>query len=257
MIFYGKSDVGMVRLENQDSFGIFELLPGVRLAVICDGMGGNAGGSEASRIAVDAFADMMRELLIPDSPEDDADLKEATVRRALKTAAAEANSAVWNKAHEREDGRLEGMGTTLTAVLTVGRERGWWVNVGDSRVYIVTRNELIQVSHDHSYVQQLVDSGEMTADQAAGSPMRNIITRAIGSEQTVEADCGSIDFGYVEENGGYLMLCSDGLYVCVERDKVLSILNGDGSVQKKTEFLVNAARRAGGPDNITVILAEI
>lgn len=257
MIFYGKSDVGIVRLENQDSFGIFELLPGVQVAVICDGVGGYAGGSEASRMAVDTFADMLRELLIPDSPEDPADLGEANVRRALKAAAAEANRAVWNKAHEREDGKLEGMGTTLTAVLTDGGDRGWWINVGDSRVYRVSDGELVQITHDHSYVQQLVDSGDLTAEEAAVSPMRNIITRAIGAAPTLESDCGSIDFEFGTDAGRYLLLCSDGLYGCVNRGTILSIVNGEGTVAKKVDLLVNTARRNGGPDNITVILAQI
>ncbi len=257
MIFYGKSDVGVVRRENQDSFAIFELLPGVEVAVVCDGMGGYAGGSEASRIAVETFSDMLRELLIPDSPEQKPDLRDQTVRRALKIAASEANRAVWEKAHERPDSRLEGMGTTLCAVITAAGRRGWWINVGDSRVYRISESEMVQVTHDHSYVQQLVDSGDLTADQAVDSPMRNIITRAVGAAPELESDCGSLDLDFEEGNGhGYLMLCSDGLYVCVDRDRILSVVNGTGTVAKKVDLLVNSARRGGGPDNITVILAK-
>jgi protein phosphatase len=257
MIFYGKSDVGVVRLENQDCFGIFDILPEITLAVICDGMGGNAGGSVASRLALETFADKMRENLIPDSPEEIADLKDQTVRRALRLSAEEANRAVWQKARERQDGKLDGMGTTLTAVLAVGNSYAWWVNVGDSRIYRISGDELLQVTHDHSYVQQLVDIGELTADQAAGSPYRNYITRAIGAEPTVEADVGSIDIvpGYTGERIR-LLLCSDGLYGCVGKDKLLSVVNSDEQLSRRAELLVNAARRQGGPDNITVILAE-
>ena len=257
MIFYGKSDVGVVRAENQDSFGIFELLPGVTLAMVCDGMGGAAGGSVASSLAVETFVDMMREVLIPDSPEDRAILDDRTVKRALMLSAEAANRAVWEKAHEKQDGRLAGMGTTLIGILTVGNERAWYINIGDSRLYSVNGEGMWQLSHDHSYVQQMVDNGEMTAEEAAASPMRNMITRAIGGEETVEADIRTVDLGFPEDGRRFLLLCSDGLYNGPDAETILNIVQGEDSLSVKTERLVKAARNAGGQDNITVILVEI
>lgn len=257
MIFYGKSDVGVVRTENQDSFGIFELLPGVTLAMVCDGMGGAAGGSVASSLAVETFADMMREVLIPDSPEDRAVLDDRTVKRALTLSAEAANRAVWEKAHEKQDGRLDGMGTTLVGILTVGDERAWYINIGDSRLYFISNEGMWQLSHDHSYVQQMVDNGEMTAEEASASPMRNMITRAIGGDPTVEPDVRSVDFGFPEDGRRYLLLCSDGLYNGPGEQEIAGIIRGEDSISVKTERLVKAARNAGGQDNITVILVEI
>lgn len=257
MYFYGKSDVGVVRTENQDSFGIFELLPGVTLAMVCDGMGGCAGGSVASALAVEAFADMMREVLIPDRPEDRAVLDDRSVKRALTLSAEAANRAVWGKAHEKQDGRLDGMGTTLVGVLTVGDERAWYINIGDSRLYFISEEEIRQVSHDHSFVQQMVDLGEMTPEQAAASPMRNMITRAVGGDETVVADVRSIDLGFPEDGRRYLLLCSDGLYIGPDEEEIADIVLGDGPLSVKTERLVHAANKAGGQDNITVILIEI
>lgn len=257
MIFYGKSDVGVERTENQDNFGIFELLPGVTLAMVCDGMGGCAGGSLASSLAVEAFADMMRETLIPDRPEDRAVLDDRSVKRALTLSAEAANRAVWEKAHEKQDGRLDGMGTTLIGILTVGDERAWYINIGDSRLYYISDAETRQISHDHSYVQQMVDSGEMTPEAAAQSPMRNMITRAVGGEPTVEADVRTVDLGFPEDGRRFLLLCSDGLYIGPGEEEITAIVLGEEPLSVKTERLVRAANKAGGQDNVTVILVEL
>jgi len=257
MVFYGKSDVGVLRDENQDSFAITELMPGVKLAVVCDGMGGYNGGSLASGLAIEAFTDMMREALIPDSPEERAVLDGGTVKRALELSALAANKAVWEKSHEKQDGKLDGMGTTLVAVLAVGNESAWFANIGDSRLYYISEASMVQLSHDHSLVQQMVDSGELSAEEAQNSPVRNMITRAIGSEETVVPDTKTVYLGGPEEGRRFLLLCSDGLYVCLTPEQISNIVLSDDTVNIKTERLVKAARNSGGPDNITVILAEI
>ncbi len=254
MLFYGKSDVGAVRHENQDCFGIYELLPGVTLALICDGMGGNAGGSVASRLAIDTFAEMMRETLIPDDPGERAVINEKTVRRALESSAGASNRRVYDKSLEN-DGKLSGMGTTLVGLLTVGNELAWSINVGDSRLYALSDAGMLQLTRDHSLVQQMIDSGSMKPEEAGKSPMRNIITKAIGTDTSVEADIRSVDTGLPGEKR-YFLLCSDGLYVCVEREKIAEILAMNAELPEKAELLVRAALRAGAPDNVTVILAE-
>lgn len=256
MLFYGKSEVGAVRRENQDCFGIFELLPGVTLALICDGMGGNAGGSVASRLAIDTFADMMRETLIPDDPLERAILNDKTIRRSLKISCEVANKAVWDRAAASE-GKLEGMGTTLVGILTVGNESAWSINVGDSRLYMLDNNGMRQLTHDHSYVQKMVDDGIMSQEEAAVSPMRNIITRAVGTDVVIEPDIRSINLGFPGDGRRRLLLCSDGLYVCVDGESIYNTVMGQGTLQEKSEHLFTLAAQGGAPDNVTIILTEI
>ena len=257
MKFYGKSDVGIIRHENQDSFGIYSLLPGVTLCVVCDGMGGYAGGSLASKTALEAFVAMMRETLIPDNPAAVPDLSERSVRNALTASADAANYAVFSKAREKEDGSLNGMGTTLNAVLITDSGFAWSVNVGDSRLYRVFSDRLTQLTRDHSMVQEMVDKGAITAEDATHSPIRNIITRAVGVDTYVDADIIGVDTSPENGEAGYLMICSDGLYTCVPAEKILSVLSSGNTIAKKADRLVSAARKAGGPDNITVLLIEL
>jgi protein phosphatase len=255
MRFYGKSDVGQVRSENQDRFGIFELLPGVTLCVICDGMGGNAGGSVASGLAIDAFTDMMREVIIPDSPEAVPEISDRTVREALREAVRAANRAVWEKARE-SNGRFDGMGTTLVALLMSEEGRAWAVNVGDSRIYRVLPDRLISLTRDHSYVQQLVDAGTLSREEARTSPDRNIITKAVGTAVFVEGDVTAVDLEPIDGYRGLFLLCSDGLYSCLDDGAIIAAASGARSLSEMADRLVESANEAGGPDNITVIIAE-
>lgn len=255
MRFFGTSDVGVVRSENQDRFGIYELLPGVTLCVVCDGMGGNAGGSIAASIALEAFADMMREMLIPDSPDDKAVINDRTVRDAFRAAVYAANSKVYNKALD-SDGKLTGMGTTLVALLLTESGGGWYVNVGDSRLYRVLPDGAAALTKDHSYVRELVELGRMTPEEAKHSSMRNFITRAVGTEPAVESDIASVDVAPCSGHRGLFILCSDGLHGCVEESEITSIVYSARNLHEIGSKLVERARQAGGPDNITVIIAE-
>lgn len=257
MKFYGKTDVGKVRVENQDCFGIYELLPGVTLLVVCDGMGGANGGSEASRLALDTFAAAMREHIIPESPDDEPDLGSTGLRFSLNLSVSEANFAVWKKA-QTSQGKLDGMGTTLVALLYVENDIAYAINVGDSRMYELTPSAITQLTTDHSYVQYLVDLGQLTYEEAQSSPMRNMITKAIGIEDDVRADILSLDPAPgTPDSPRYILLCSDGLSGYVSENDIHSIVMSNASLCEKTEALVAAANAAGGPDNITVILASL
>ncbi len=257
MKFYGKTDVGICRTENQDCFGIYEILPGVTLLAVCDGMGGMAGGATASRLALDTFAQSMREHIIPEEPEDDPDLGSVGLRFSLSASASEANRAVREEAEDSR-GKLDGMGTTLVALLVVENTLIYSLNIGDSRLYEITKDSIEQITKDHSYVQHLIDIGELTYEEAKTSPVRNIIMRAVGIDDDVVADIRSLSPAPgTPDSPRWLLLCSDGLSGVVSDEDIAMIVRREESLQKKTEALVSAARAAGGPDNITVVLAEL
>jgi len=257
MKFYGKTDVGVSRTENQDCFGIYEIIPGVTLLAVCDGMGGMAGGAVASRLALDTFVQSMREHIIPDNPEDEPDLGSVGLRFSLSASASEANRAVWQEAEDSR-GKLEGMGTTLVALLVVESTLIYSLNIGDSRLYEITADKIEQITKDHSYVQHLLDLGKITYEEAQTSPVRNIITRAVGIEDDVVADIKSLNPAPGTPSAPrWLLLCSDGLSGVVSDEEIAELVREGETLQKKTESLVAAARAAGGPDNITVVLAEL
>ncbi len=257
MKFYGKTDVGVCRTENQDCFGIYEIVPGVTLLAVCDGMGGAAGGATASRLALDTFANAMREHIIPDNPEDEPDLGSVGLRFALSASASDANRAVWREADE-SDGKLEGMGTTLVALLVVENTLIYSLNIGDSRLYEIKNDSIKQLTKDHSYVQYLIDLGKLTYEEANASPVRNIITRAVGIDDDVVADIQSIDPARgSEDSPRYMLLCTDGLCGVVPDERIAELVRTPGTLKEKADALVGAAKDAGGPDNITVIVAQI
>ncbi|MCQ2353959.1 MAG: Stp1/IreP family PP2C-type Ser/Thr phosphatase [Clostridia bacterium] len=257
MKFYGKTDTGKVRLENQDCFGIYQILPGVTLCVVCDGMGGVSGGATASREALDAFAEAIRDSILPDDPQGTPDLGNTSLRFAMSGAVEAANRAVWEKANNDTTGKLAGMGTTLVALLIVENGLAYALNVGDSRLYQIRNNKITQLSRDHSYVQDLIDMGKLTYEEARQFPMRNVITRAVGIQSAVRADIFSVDTEKAENEKCIFLLCSDGLCGPLRDEDIIQIVNSDDKPDKKVESLVAAANNAGGPDNITVVLAEV
>ena len=245
MKFYGKTDVGVSRTENQDCFGIYEIIPGVTLLAVCDGMGGMAGGAVASRLALDTFVQSMREHIIPDNPEDEPDLGSVGLRFSLSASASEANRAVWQEAEDSR-GKLEGMGTTLVALLVVENTLIYSLNIGDSRLYEITADKIEQITKDHSYVQHLLDLGKITYEEAQTSPVRNIITRAVGIEDDVVADIKSLNPAPGTPSAPrWLLLCSDGLSGVVSDEEIAELVREGETLQKKTESLVAAARAAG------------
>jgi serine/threonine protein phosphatase PrpC len=229
------TDVGRVRRNNQDNFVDEE-----PLFAVADGMGGAAGGEEASRTAVAA----LRATFDADPTVD-----------GLADGVREANRAVWEKARQRPD--LRGMGTTMTAVALVEHpEEGEVlaiVNVGDSRVYLLRDGELEQITDDHSVPEELRRAGRLTPEEAAVHPQRNVLTRALGIEPDVEVDCYPI----IPYEGDRLILASDGLFNEVDHDGIASVARRRKDPQEAADELVRLACDGGGNDNVTVVVVDI
>ena len=235
---WGLTDRGIVRRENQDSCA-YEIIEDGDLAwgVVCDGMGGARAGNVASSMAVELF---MRKLEEQGQPGDDP-------QKWLKTAAAHANDGVFQKAVEDPD--CTGMGTTLVAALA-GNGKAVLLNEGDSRAYHITRDGITRITRDHSLVEDMVQRGELTREQARNHPHKNLITRALGAEPVLLADCFEQDVA----PGDYLLLCSDGLSNVVTDQEILYEVIHGGEDEACCQRLLDVALHRGAPDNVTVVL---
>lgn len=252
MIYFGKTDIGKLRKGNQDSFGIYEIAENALLLAVCDGMGGAAGGDEASRIALEAFYGEIKAVCEPRINEGSLDASGIDIKLMLGNAVGCANSAVHSTA--KENAELSGMGTTLVALFIVDGS-AYSVNVGDSRMYKISGGEIVQVTRDHSYVQYLIDMGKLTPEEAKNSTNRNIITRAIGTEESIEADIELVELG--EDDGDtYFLLCSDGLSNMVPDSEIAKTVSSDGTPEDKVLSLIFTANENGGSDNITVVILK-
>ena len=230
------TDVGRIRPHNEDSSTMIE---GASLYVVADGMGGHQGGEVASALAVqtvEAGADQEPSL------------------ETLKESVRLANRAIFEKAGSDPD--LHGMGTTACAIRVVPGPEGdeiAWVNVGDSRIYLQRDGKLIQLSRDHSLVEDLLRSGQLTPEEAAVHPKRNILTRALGIDIDVEVDGGTV----MPFNGDRFLLCSDGLFNEVSEDQIAAVLRRLADPSEAADELVRQANEGGGRDNITVVLVDV
>ena len=229
------SDCGSIRPSNEDAFGV-SAEHGVY--VVCDGMGGAAAGEIASSMAVGEVLRLLsgRGKAVP-------------LEEAIKEAVRAANEAIHSRAEV--DFQLNGMGTTLAGLVTEGR-RVLVFNVGDSRCYRLREGRLEQISLDHSLVEEQVRMGRITPEEALRSPLRNVITRALGTQPSVEPDI----FELKAEAGDIFLLCSDGLTGEVPDPQIESLLAADQPLEEKCTNLVAAANRAGGHDNITCLLVR-
>ena len=225
-----RSDVGLVRGHNEDSF-----LLRAPLFVVSDGMGGHAAGEVASSIAVETVGE-----LAPGSADD-----------VLLGAAVEAANRAVIRGAEEGIGK-PGMGCTATAVL-VEKNHVAVAHVGDSRVYLLHQGTLVRITHDHSYVEELVDSGQITADEAREHPSRSIITRALGSDPDMYADHFTLEVN----TGDRLILCSDGLSSMIPDSEIESLAVSSDTPQQAADNLVAAALTAGGADNVTVVVVDV
>ncbi|MBQ5824149.1 MAG: Stp1/IreP family PP2C-type Ser/Thr phosphatase [Clostridia bacterium] len=234
-----KTDIGLVRTDNQDSYSAGELSGGVAWAVVCDGMGGAAGGSVASSTSVKMISHTINECYRDG-------MKPSSIYNMFESAIAGANACLYDKA--KSDDSLAGMGTTCVAAI-VANSRVYVAHVGDSRAYRISeKNGISQLTRDHSMVQDLVENGSITADEAKTFPGKNIITRAIGVDSRVAVDFVEDDF----EEGDILLLCTDGLTNFVEDEAILSA-SAETDFFEYAERLVEMANKNGGGDNITVV----
>ena len=242
-----KTDPGQ-RANNEDHYLVVDTRRrGLRadgVLVIADGMGGRASGEQAAQAAVEAVDETLAELL-------DSRLAEPVVLAdALSTALRKANARVYALAQE-DEGR-KGMGTTCVAAVVEG-DRLYLAHAGDSRAYLLRGAALSQLTADHSYVAEQVRAGAISEEGARKSRFRNIITRAVGIEPTLEAEVSDVEI----KPGDVLLLCTDGLSNMVDEPEIIKTLAQSGSAQAAADKLVSLANRAGGKDNITAVVARL
>ena len=245
MNYFGLTDPGKSRSENQDSFLIenCEKASCVILA-LCDGMGGANAGGLASQLSAKAFVNYVYSHLTNYTN------RFGDYPRIMKEACEEANGVAF--AYSQFGDNLTGMGTTIVAAIIRRNGSGYVLNVGDSRAYLLHRRVLRQISKDHSLVEELLDAGIITADQALHHPQKNVITRALGSENLIESDVFPINL----TPGDTLLLCSDGLSNVVPEDEITAVLQDSADAESACRDLLDLALSRGAPDNVTAVLVR-
>ena len=228
-----QSDVGLCRSGNEDS-----AYAGARLLAVADGMGGHAAGEVASAAVIDALRPLDSQIPAGEL----LDALDDAVRRARSTLREMASS----------DPALQGMGTTLTALLWSGSQLAL-VHIGDSRAYLVRDGEVFQITHDHTLVQTLLDDGKITEDEISSHPQRSLVLRALVAGRHYEADLQLRD----ARAGDRYLLCSDGLSAVVPAEAITSVLTTIADPDEAVTKLISLANEGGGPDNITCIVADV
>ncbi|HJB24157.1 MAG TPA: Stp1/IreP family PP2C-type Ser/Thr phosphatase [Candidatus Jeotgalibaca pullicola] len=238
-IAYG-SDRGKNRKINEDFVSWFSNENGQPLLLLCDGMGGHQAGDVASEMAVSHMGEAWK-------PTSFTDCEQVSVW--LLNTIQKVNRLIFQKSLDFTD--LDGMGTTLVAATYIGKELVI-AHVGDSRAYLYRNYQLKQLTEDHSLVHELVKSGEISSEEAKNHPQKNIVTRSVGTRESIQVDLTSIP---VLEND-ILLLCTDGLSNMVDEEGIKGVLKDWLSVEEKTNKLIESANEAGGLDNISVVLAD-
>ena len=241
------SHVGNVRRTNEDNYYVSSFDDGIGFALVADGMGGHKGGKFASKKAVECISEYLNTEF--DMKNIDIDDSEHIIEN-ISDAISKANSTVYIEALSDEN--LMGMGTTIVLAFIKDKEL-YAANVGDSRLYIINKEKIVQVTKDHSMVQELIDKGTLKKDDATLSSNKNIITRAVGTERTVMADF----YRHTLENGDIVMLCTDGLTNMVSDDEIKEVFDENVDLDSCVQILVNRANNRGGYDNSTVVAVRI
>ena len=241
MEFYFQSDQGKKRRNNQDYTNVFTNQSNKVLALLADGMGGHQAGDIASQLTVNEIGKSWEMTDITSS--------EAAVKWLIQKIQNE-NQRVYE--HGQQDMALSGMGTTLEAV-SILENKLTLAHVGDSRIYVLREGRLLPLTEDHSLVNELVRSGEITPEMAAVHPRKNIITRSVGMPGTIEVD---VAIHNIRPNDRILM-CSDGLTNMLSETEITTIISQNTSLQLASQSLIDAANQRGGTDNITVILIDL
>lgn len=237
----GRSDIGLIRAKNQDNYLISENKDGDYIAIVCDGIGGAKAGEVASLMAIKVVGNSFVDTKNFDS------IKK--VEDWFKKSLNKANDSIFSKTIENSE--YAGMGTTFVAAVFL-KDQMLIANVGDSRAYVLEKNQLKQVTKDHSLVNELLESNQITKDEVASHPQRNVLTNALG----VVGDL-RIDF-YELSLDKKLLLCSDGLSGYVLENKLYDVLSNDNlSIDLMLEKLIDLANSVGGYDNITAVIADM
>ncbi|MFG1504314.1 Stp1/IreP family PP2C-type Ser/Thr phosphatase [Halobacteriovorax sp. ZH5_bin.2] len=246
IICAGVSDIGRKRETNQDSIYVGN---SSKLYVVADGMGGHSGGELASTMAIKYIAEKVKELKASST----------NTSSVLKDSVHFANEKIKNYADEEPS--LKGMGTTVVGIL-FGEDKASIANVGDSRAYVITQGQIFQLTKDHSVIQEKINFGIYTREQAANDPNKNYLSRTVGFESGIEVDL----YDYKPNKGDIFLLCSDGLHGKLSDEDILFIISD--MIKKNDELshqlihdcaqtLVRQANEHGGQDNISVILAVV
>ena len=235
-----QSDVGRRRNTNQDYASVFTNQEGIKLAILADGMGGHRVGDIASQMAVLNLGNAWEEQDLTDDEK---------IAQWFIQAIQEENALIYQRGQEQPE--YNGMGTTIVAA-ALSEERFTIAHVGDSRAYLIRDGKIIQLTEDHSLVNELVKSGEISEEMAVNHPRKNILTRSVGMPGTVEVDVST----YIWQLKDRLLLCSDGLTNMLSEEMIETIVNQEGTLSDKVTELINQANEAGGADNITVLLIE-
>jgi serine/threonine protein phosphatase PrpC len=239
-----RSDIGRVRHVNEDQSWVSQLNNGITLAIVADGMGGHQAGDVASQKAVDAFRSMLEQSAAK------ADLSVQEGKMLIRQAITQANEAVFELASRNEN--YHNMGTTIVAAL-VKKDNAIIGHVGDSRAYKITEGVIKQITFDHTLVNELVKSGQLSEEEAAHHPRRNVLTRAVGTDSHVEIEVQAIEWSPQD----VLLLCSDGLSNMVSDQQILqTVMTEKLELDAKADHLIQLALHAGGDDNITVVLLQ-
>ena len=240
-----QSDLGNIRLNNED-MGMFYRIADENilkekgyLLIVADGMGGHKAGEVASRMATEIIS---QEYFKKNA--------NGSIEKNLFKAFELANKQIYDMSSS--NAAYHGMGTTCTAIV-VADQTVYYAHVGDSRAYFFKKDVITRITEDHTYVQELVKKGDITAKEAETHPKRNILTNAMGTKPSLRIDTGKFKISF--EKGDRLLLCSDGLYDYLKDEELAQILKTK-SLQEAAEYMIIEAKRRGGHDNITVVLAE-
>lgn len=236
-----RTDIGRIRSVNEDRAVVLPKVGAMVIAVVADGMGGHQAGDIASQMTIEKIREELSNL----SPE--ATLEEQ--KEAIRLAVEAANQEVFRHASERA--HLHGMGTTV--VVTIALPEHLVIgHIGDSRAYLAGKEKLVQLTEDHSLVNELVRNGQITQEEAEHHPRRNVLLRALGTDTRALVDIHD----YLWEQDDILLICSDGLSSLVDSAELYAILRSSSPLDMKVNDLVDKALEAGGDDNITVVLIE-
>ncbi len=239
MIYFGASDVGLKRKENQDSFCVVENKHHSLLGIVCDGIGGGKAGGVASSLAIDSLKNAF---LQAEDFQDDVDVK-----RWIYKVVQQANDDIF--AQSMKSIEQKGMGTTCVGVL-INQDATYIFNVGDSRIYGLYK-EFVCLTEDHSLVQDLLKNGDISEEEALRHPNRNMLTNALGIWDNVKVDVNKIKGDYRS-----LLICSDGLHGYVEEADIYRIMTSSDDIRRKVQACIHKSKEAGGYDNVSVILLE-
>ena len=242
----GKTDIGLVRKVNEDSF-LCEKLEGTEgtyLYIVADGMGGHNAGEVASSMAVQEVASYIRENI------ETLKLGDKEIQDLIRNAILFANDKVYKTSILKSN--CLGMGTTLSMVLA--KDNSIFIgHVGDSRIYLIRENEITRLTEDHSLVAELVKAGSIKPEEAYNHPQKNVITRALGTEYTIEPDVSQREI----QSGDFILICTDGLSNVVYEEDMIYVVVNTSDLNDACDLLINKAKESGGFDNITAVAIQI